>query len=155
MTYKGVVPCALVRLGGLVHAQCATLMATVPRQSSRAICSSVTHAVAPNCLARLLCKIGHCAIFLFLHLFLSSLFLSSPCGSSIGDFGVLSPILGPRCHKSTPWVSTPIVLSTHVILTISFCCILKFSIEWTYILGIWDESNVIMISMMLLCCMND
>jgi hypothetical protein len=117
----------------LTRARCTTLVGTVTRQSSHIICSCATHeAVASIYLTRLLCKIGHRPLFLFL----SSIFISSPCGGSIGDFGVLSPIQNMWCHKSTPWVGTAIMLGTCVVLTVPFCCILKFLLEWTHAVGI-------------------
>jgi hypothetical protein len=86
---------------------------------------------------------------------LSSFILSSSCGGSITDFGLLSPILRTWCHKSTLWVGILFVLGTYIIFTVSFCCIFKFPLEWTHVVGIWDESNIIVISMKWLYCMND
>jgi hypothetical protein len=111
-----------------------------------------THeAVMPTKLTWLLCKIGHRLLFRFLYYSP----LSSLCGGSIGDFGLISPIRSLWCHKSTLWVDTPIMLVMYVFFTILFYCILKFSLEYTHVVGIWDESDVIVISMEWLCYMND
>jgi hypothetical protein len=109
---------------GLACAWCAMLAATVTRQSNCAICFDATHeTVMTTCMARLLCKIGYQLRFLFLP------FLSSHFDDSIDDFGVLSPIQSMWCHKSTPLIDITIVLAAYVVLTVTFCCILNFSLE--------------------------
>jgi hypothetical protein len=87
-----------------------------------------------------------------------SFFLPPPlssCGGSIDDFGFLFANRSPWCHKSTPRVVIPIMLGTYVVFTLSFSCILKFSLGWTHVVGIQDEIIVFVISMKWLYCMND
>jgi hypothetical protein len=125
-----------------------TLVITVPPRMSRATLFGATPEwVVPVILASLMCIIGHWLSFF--------IFLSSPYGGSIVDFGVPSPLGSLWYLKSILWVGTLIMLGTYVHLYRLILFHFKIFAWMNSFVRDWRLNQCIFISIRWQCCMND